>query len=59
MLLQNVPLFNELGIDTRWEVIEGDQTFFEVTKAMHNALQGFRVNITGCPCWIITLKSTG
>ena len=40
-----VPLWNELGIDTRWEVIEGDQAFFEVTKAMHNALQGFRTII--------------
>ncbi len=40
-----LPLWNELGIDTRWEVIEGDQTFFEVTKAMHNALQGFRASI--------------
>jgi trehalose synthase len=46
LLQQIVPLWNELGIDTRWEVIEGDQSFFEVTKAMHNALQGFRVNIT-------------
>jgi trehalose synthase len=46
-LLQSiVPLWHELGIDTRWEVIEGDQSFFEVTKAMHNALQGFRANIT-------------
>ncbi len=46
LLRQNIPLMNELGIDTRWEVIEGDQAFFEVTKAMHNALQGFKVNIT-------------
>ena len=46
LLQQIVPLWNELGIDTRWEVIEGDQSFFEVTKAMHNALQGFRTNIS-------------
>lgn len=46
LLQQIVPLWNELGIETRWEVIEGDQSFFEVTKAMHNALQGFRENIT-------------
>ena len=46
LLRQNIPLMNELGIDTRWEVIEGDQAFFEVTKAMHNALQGFKVSIT-------------
>jgi trehalose synthase len=46
LLQQIVPLWIELGIDTRWEVIEGDQAFFEVTKAMHNALQGFRVSIS-------------
>ncbi len=46
ILSQIIPLWNELGIDARWEVIEGDQSFFEVTKAMHNALQGFKVNIT-------------
>ncbi len=46
LLSQVMPLWNELGIDARWEVIEGDQRFFEVTKAMHNALQGFKVNIT-------------
>lgn len=46
LLRQIVPIWNELGIDARWEVIEGDQSFFEVTKAMHNALQGFKVNIT-------------
>ncbi len=46
MLQRIVPIWNELGIETRWEVIEGDQGFFEVTKAMHNALQGFKVNVT-------------
>lgn len=46
LLRQIIPIWTELGVNTRWEVIEGDQAFFEVTKAMHNALQGFRVNIT-------------
>ncbi len=46
LLSQIIPLWTELGIDARWEVIEGDQGFFEVTKAMHNALQGFNVNIS-------------
>lgn len=46
LLQRIVPIWNELGIETRWEVIEGDQGFFEVTKAMHNALQGFKVNVT-------------
>ena len=46
LLVGIIPLWNELGIDARWEVIEGDQAFFEVTKAMHNALQGFEASIT-------------
>lgn len=40
MLHRVVPLLNELGIQTRWEVIKGGADFFDVTKAFHNALQG-------------------
>jgi trehalose synthase len=46
ILNRTVPLFNQLGLDTRWEVIQGDEEFFEITKAMHNALQGLKVNFT-------------
>ncbi len=46
ILSRAVPLLNQLGMDTSWEVIHGDQDFFEVTKAFHNALQGFKVNIS-------------
>jgi len=35
-----VPLLDEVGIATRWEVITGGEPFFEVTKAFHNALHG-------------------
>jgi len=35
-----VPLLNQLGVDTRWDVIKGGQEFFEVTKKFHNALHG-------------------
>lgn len=35
-----VPLMQELGLETSWEVIEGNQPFFHVTKAFHNGLQG-------------------
>jgi len=38
-----VPLTLELGIDTTWEVIAGDNEFFECTKGMHNTLQGNRI----------------
>jgi len=43
ILTQIVPLFNSLGLETRWEVIEGTAEFFDVTKRMHNALQGQRL----------------
>ncbi len=35
-----LPLMQDLGLDARWEVIEGYDTFFEVTKTFHNAMQG-------------------
>lgn len=40
-----VPLTNELGIATSWEVITGEANFYECTKAMHNGLQGNRESI--------------
>ncbi len=41
-----VPLMQSLGLDARWEVIRGDQTFFEITKSVHNGLQGKPVDLT-------------
>lgn len=40
-----VPLKRELGIVTEWEVIEGNELFYQCTKNMHNGLQGnnFRI----------------
>ena len=35
-----VPLMRDVGLDTRWFVIEGTNEFFNVTKSFHNALQG-------------------
>jgi trehalose synthase len=35
-----VPLLNELGVPTTWEVIPGDARFYEITKTIHNALHG-------------------
>lgn len=40
MLHRYLPLFQELGVQTRWEVITGGDEFFRVTKSFHNALQG-------------------
>ncbi len=35
-----VPIMNDLGIDTAWEVISGDAAFFATTKALTAALEG-------------------
>ncbi len=45
ILTKLVPLMNELGIETAWEVITGNGEFFQCTKNMHNALQGETVII--------------
>lgn len=46
MLISLVPLFQELGIKTRWEVLEGTELFYKTTKSFHNALQGERQQVT-------------
>jgi len=40
ILNRMVPLLQELGVPTRWDVITGGNDFFEITKAFHNALHG-------------------
>lgn len=40
-----VPLLNELGVPTTWEVLPGDARFYEITKAIHNALHGAPVTL--------------
>jgi len=40
-------LMNSLGIKTGWRVIHGPPDFFSVTKKIHNALQGGKINLTG------------
>ncbi len=45
ILHKMVPLMQELGIQTSWEVITGEQVFYQCTKGFHNAMQGNHVNI--------------
>ena len=40
ILASMVPMMRDLGILADWKVISGNDEFFGVTKAMHNALQG-------------------
>jgi trehalose synthase len=46
ILTRMVPLLRELGVETGWDLIKGDQAFFNVTKAFHNALHGKPEEIT-------------
>lgn len=45
ILNRMVPLLQELGIDTKWDLIKGGEKFFEVTKKFHNALHGKNVEL--------------
>jgi len=46
MLHRLVPMFRELGIEARWEIITGTPLFFKTTKSFHNALQGDEALLT-------------
>jgi trehalose synthase len=35
-----IPLMQDAGLDVEWRIIRGQEEFFNVTKAMHNGLQG-------------------
>jgi trehalose synthase len=35
-----VPLMADVGLDVEWRIIRGAPPFFDVTKTIHNALQG-------------------
>jgi trehalose synthase len=41
-----VPLMRDVGLDTHWQVIIGREEFFNVTKLMHNSLQGAEQSIS-------------
>jgi len=45
ILHRMVPLMNELGVETSWDLIRGGEDFFWVTKAFHNALHGKQTEI--------------
>lgn len=40
LLRSGIPLLNDLGLVADWQIIRGDQAFFQVTKRLHNGLQG-------------------
>ncbi|HEV8539205.1 MAG TPA: glycosyl transferase family 1, partial [Bacteroidota bacterium] len=46
ILTRMIPLLKQLGINARWDVIKGNERFFVITKNMHNALHGVKVDIS-------------
>ena len=40
ILMSYVPFLNALGLETTWSVMEAGPEFFDVTKTLHNFLQG-------------------
>jgi len=45
ILVRMLPLLRDLGVDVWWDVIKGDERFFNITKKFHNALHGVDVSI--------------
>jgi trehalose synthase len=41
-----IPLKQAMGIEADWEIITGNQEFYECTKRFHNGLQGMQQAIT-------------
>ncbi len=46
LLMTIIPLMKDAGIDARWEVLEAPMEFFNVTKKLHNTLQGADIEIS-------------
>lgn len=46
ILTRMLPLLKQLGVEARWDVIKGNERFFEVTKKFHNGLHGVPVQVS-------------
>ncbi|NIV33495.1 MAG: glycosyl transferase family 1, partial [Anaerolineae bacterium] len=46
LLRSIVPLYRGLGIQCDWKLISAEPQFFNVTKDLHNALQGAAYEMT-------------
>jgi trehalose synthase len=45
ILQKLIPFKQALGIEARWEVINGTAPFYQCTKSFHNAVQGMHVTV--------------
>jgi len=46
MLYSSIPLIDALGIKVEWRVVSGNREYYEVTKKLHNMLQGMQDSFT-------------
>jgi trehalose synthase len=46
ILSRMLPLLEQLGVDARWNTINGSPEFFQVTKKFHNTLHGRQEDIS-------------
>jgi trehalose synthase len=46
-ILQNlVPLMRDAGVDAHWAVLDAPAAFYDITKKIHNALQGMKLDLS-------------
>jgi trehalose synthase len=46
ILTRMIPLLDQIGVNAKWDVIKGNEKFFNITKCMHNALHGVKEKFT-------------
>jgi trehalose synthase len=46
ILYSLVPLMHDVGVEAEWRVMLGEEEFYNVTKLLHNALQGDPTDLT-------------
>src|SRR5438105_9427822 len=58
MLFSEIPLLRDLGLRADWRVITGDAAFFQITKLLHNGLQGAEHDLTAAEREVYLTHST-
>src|SRR5215208_5960816 len=46
ILRSEIPLLRDLGLKADWKIIKADESFFTVTKKIHNGIQGAPHSLT-------------
>ncbi|NIO63461.1 MAG: glycosyl transferase family 1, partial [Gammaproteobacteria bacterium] len=46
LLSRQIPILESMEMKVDWRIIHGDQEFFSITKAFHNAIQGKPLQLT-------------